>query len=136
MVLVNECFRIIQEANPRWWCLENPARGALRSILGQPKLCYQPYQYGSPWSKETALWGNFSLPKPLYLTWKEMPQDLFITSLWRKHGSHGPSLALLHKAAIYKIPEFSPFIPFVRSDSDFRSLCSQRFAQEFKASNP
>lgn len=30
MLLVNHCLRIIGEAHPKWWVLENPARGEWR----------------------------------------------------------------------------------------------------------
>ena len=46
-----------------------------------------------------------------------------------------PSLAFLHKSAIYNIPEFEPFIPYVDSDNAFRSLCSQGFANAFYNAN-
>ena len=29
MFLVNHCLRIIEEAKPKWWVLENPAKGRL-----------------------------------------------------------------------------------------------------------
>jgi hypothetical protein len=62
MVLVNHCLRIIKEANPKFWVLENPFNGRLKDVLGKPKMVYQPWQYGSPWTKKTALWGEFNTP--------------------------------------------------------------------------
>lgn len=43
MKLVNECLRIIKEANPKWWVIENPARGVLHKYLGEPKYKYEPW---------------------------------------------------------------------------------------------
>lgn len=42
MFLVNHCLRIIKEANPAWWVMENPARGELRKVIGEPVAEYQP----------------------------------------------------------------------------------------------
>lgn len=36
MRLVNECHRIILQANPTFFVIENPAKGALKSYLGKP----------------------------------------------------------------------------------------------------
>jgi hypothetical protein len=133
MFLVNECLRIIQEANPTWWVLENPALGTLQRFLGKPKATYKPWQYGSPWGKYTALWGDFNMPKPLYKTWDEVPDR--IPELWVRSGRVIPSLGFQHKSKFKYIPEFSQ-LPEPTNDSDFRSLCSQRFAQAFKEINP
>ena len=48
MILVRECQRIIEEANPVWWAIENPATGRLKDYLGKPRFTYQPWQFGSP----------------------------------------------------------------------------------------
>lgn len=133
LFLVNHCLRIIEELQPKWWVLENPATGALRDILGKPNLTYQPYEYGSGWTKKTALWGNFRQPEKTH-TWETCPKikGLYI----RKSRDDKPSLAFQHKNHIQFIDEFEPFVDFVKSDADFRSLCSQNFAKAFKAVNP
>lgn len=59
MFLVNHCLRIVDEVKPKWWALENPAPSALRQVLGKPRLVYQPWEYGSPWTKKTALQMRF-----------------------------------------------------------------------------
>ena len=38
MFLVRECQRIIAEAQPKWWVIENPAMGTLRNYLGAPEI--------------------------------------------------------------------------------------------------
>jgi len=132
MLLVNHCLRIIEEANPVWWVLENPARGELRKFLGEPAAVYQPWQYGSPWTKSTALWGIFKMPKKMYENWEKVPK----LDLYTRPGRGKPNLAFMHKSAINFIPEFEVFKQFVKTDADFRSLCSQGFAKAFKEANP
>lgn len=63
MFLVNHCIRIINEAKPKWYVIENPANGRLKQELGSPDYIYQPWEYGSPWTKKTALWGKFTILK-------------------------------------------------------------------------
>lgn len=152
MKLVNECLRIIKEANPKWWVIENPARGVLKKYLGKPKFTYQPYQFGSPWSKHTALWGEFNIPKVKYQKWSDVPNELKIQGLYvrptatyangKTRKSTGvPSLAFMHaKKHLKLIKEFEPFWYIGErqgnarsngSDMEFRSLCSQKFAKAF-----
>lgn len=57
MKMVNDCLSIIKECNPKFWVIENPATGRLKEFLGKPKFTYQPWEFGSPWTKRTALWG-------------------------------------------------------------------------------
>lgn len=133
LVLVRECQRIIEEANPKWWVIENPATGRLRDYLGKPTFTYQPYQYGSPWTKKTALWGNFNIPPITYKRWEDCPTR--IPHLWVKKGRNKPSLAHQHKSAIYYIDELYGFVNNIWTDTDFRSLCSQKFAKAFKEAN-
>lgn len=59
--LVLHCLRIIALAQPVWWALENPV-GLLGHWLGEPRFTFQPYEFGDPWTKRTALWGRFNLP--------------------------------------------------------------------------
>lgn len=143
MFLVNECLRIIDEAKTfgelKFWVIENPARGRLRDYLGEPKYQYQPWQYGSPWTKHTALWGSFNIPDIKYKLWSDVPK---INELYVRKSSHGrnvrdpkPSLAFMHKSHYKFIPEFQ-VLPAPDSDMEFRSMCSQKFAQAFKEVNP
>lgn len=152
MFLVNECMRIIKECNPVFWVIENPARGALKNHLGKPQFTYQPYQYGSPWSKHTALWGKFNIPQVKYKTWADVPEDIKIKELYvrptatyangqTRKATGVPSLAFMHaKKHLKFIPEFAQFIEISErkgnarsngADMEFRSLCSQKFAQAF-----
>lgn len=130
MKLVRECQRIIEEANPVFWVIENPARGRLKDFLGEPVMTYEPWHYGSPWTKKTALWGKFNKPERIYQDWEDVPK---LDGLYQRPGRGKPSLAFMHKSHANLIPEFKGFNP--ESDMEFRSLCSQKFAQAFYESN-
>lgn len=158
MKLVKECLRIIDETDDtlKFWVIENPARGVLKNFLGTPVFTYQPYQFGSPWSKHTALWGKFNIPKVLYPKWSDVPDEIKIPELYvrptatyangkTRKATGVPSLAFMHARKHLKyIPEFAPFIEIAEregnarsngADMEFRSLCSQKFAQAFFEAN-
>lgn len=126
MLLVRECLRIIEECNPFFWVMENPASGKLKHFLGEPIMTYEPWNFGSPWTKKTSLWGNFIPPEKIYLNWEDVPK---IQELPIYQGRKKPSLAKLHKNHKKYIKEFDIFS--VDDDREFRSLCSQKFAKAF-----
>lgn len=127
MYLVDECMRIIKEANPVFWVIENPAKGVLKDWIGEPVYKYEPWWYGSPWTKKTALWGKFNIPERKYFNWEDVPK---IPELYTRPNRPKPSLAFMHKSHKKFIREFDCF-KNVNSDMEFRSLCSQNFAQAF-----
>lgn len=59
--LIDACIRIVTIHNPLWWVLENPV-GRLNRWLGDPKMYFDPADYGDPYTKRTALWGQFKYP--------------------------------------------------------------------------
>lgn len=61
METVAACMRIILQSQPVFWALENPT-GHLSKFLGKPRDVFQPFDFGDPWTKQTALWGSFTLP--------------------------------------------------------------------------
>lgn len=129
MFYVNHCLRIIEEVEPDWWYIENPATGRLKDFLGKPTFVFQPWEFGSPWTKKTAIWGKgFNIPKKLYTRWEDVPKN---DNLYIRPNRSKPCLAIMHKSAIYDIPEFATFIDLVHDDMSFRSLCSQGFARAF-----
>lgn len=132
MFLVNECLRIINSCNCKFWIIENPATGDLKLKLGAPQYIYQPWWFGSPWNKKTALWGKFNIPKRIFYNYEDVPKN---DKLYCRPNRKIPSLAFMHKNAIFNIPEFEPFIKLVHDDMHFRSLCSQKFMQEFYNAN-
>lgn len=132
MELVRECQRIIKECGDlEFWVIENPAKGRLKDYLGMPWMIYEPWQYGSPWTKKTALWGSFNIPKRKYSKWEDVPK---IPELYTRPGRPKPGLAFNHKNHKRFIREFDCFE--VDSDMEFRSLCSQKFAKAFFEANP
>ena len=62
MACVNACLRIIAQARPQWWALENPV-GHLSKFLGVPRDTWEPCDFGDPWTKATAVWGDYALPR-------------------------------------------------------------------------
>lgn len=132
MFLVEHCMRIIEQAKPEFWVVENPAKGVLKHYLGPPTYEYEPWWYGSPWTKRTALWGKFTIPERRYYTWEQVPK---LEGLYQRPGRGKPSLAFMHKSHYHKIPEFHR-LPEPDSDMEFRSLCSQQFAEAFYQCNP
>lgn len=131
MKLVNECMRIIKQAKPKFWVIENPAKGVLKDYIGKPKYTYQPWWYGSPWTKATALWGEFNIPKRVFSKWEDVPK---IKELYTRPGRGKPSLAFMHKSHYKFIEEFS-VLDKPENDMEFRSLCSQKFATAFFNAN-
>lgn len=135
MFLVKECMRIVNEAmyfgELKFYVIENPAKGVLKDYIGKPTYVYEPWWYGSPWTKKTALWGNFNIPQRVYDKWEDVPK---IDGLYTRPGRGKPSLAFMHKNHKRFIREFDVFED-VNSDMEFRSLCSQKFAQAFKNAN-
>lgn len=131
MFLVNHCQRIINEAMPRFYLIENPYNGRLKEFLGHPTHIYQPWQFGSPWTKKTALWGNFVMPKPLYNKWEDVPK----LPLYIKPRRSKPGLDCLHKSAVELIPEMQWAKEYIKTDADIRSMCSLGFAREFYLAN-
>lgn len=127
MFLVEHCLRIIEESKPKFWVIENPAKGVLKNYIGEPKYIYEPWWYGSPWTKKTALWGQFNIPDRKYSKWEDVPK---LEGLYQRPGRGKPSLAFMHKSHYHKIPEFKHLL-VPESDMEFRSLCSQKFAQAF-----
>ena len=72
--LVWECLRIINASSPKWYVIENPAKGVLKKYLGDPKYSYEPWWYGSGWTKKTALWGKFNIPPRTVNRWEDCPK--------------------------------------------------------------
>lgn len=132
MFLVNHCMRIIRKANPKWWVMENPANGRLKETIGRYDYCYQPWEYGSPWTKKTALWGSFNMPEKLYRKWESVEKN---EKLYIRPGRKKPGLVYFHKSAVDLIPEFNFAKDYINCDADIRSMCSQGFAKAFYEAN-
>ena len=79
--LVDACLRIIQTVKPKFWAMENPV-GKLRKWIGPPKMSFNPYDYGDPYTKKTLLWGEF---KELTKTPVEPTEG---SKLWSMYGGN------------------------------------------------
>ena len=133
LFLVRHCQRIIEECpkeDLQFYVIENPASGKLKDYLGKPDYVYEPWWYGDPWSKKTALWGKFNIPQRKYMKWQDVPKNL---NLYVRPGRGKASIAFLHKSARQYIENMKPFE--VENDADFRSICPQEFAHAFFESN-
>lgn len=61
LAVVDACLRAVVIYKPQWWALENP-QGYLRRWLGEPRLKFDPWHFGDPWTKRTWVWGDFAIP--------------------------------------------------------------------------
>jgi len=53
---------IVELFNPKWWVIENPV-GRLHKLVpevGKPKMYFNPTDFGHPYTKKTALYGEFN----------------------------------------------------------------------------
>lgn len=130
MEIVNACLRIIEQCKPQWWALENP-RGHLRDFLGMPKMTFQPWEYGDPWTKATDIWGEFNIPAKLYRKWDDVPNKL---PLYQRKGRSKPNFAFLHKSAWKDIPQLA-WHGQLMNDAELRAMTPQGFAWAFYEAN-
>ena len=65
--IVDACLRAVVIYKPKFWALENPYR-KLKWWLGEPRFVFDPYFFGDAYTKKTALWGEFNIPrlKPVF----------------------------------------------------------------------
>ncbi len=65
MSLVHHALRILDEARPCWWALENPVGRLARMVpeLGKWRYTFQPWEYGDNMKKRTCVWGEHVRPK-------------------------------------------------------------------------
>lgn len=129
LTTVVACLRIIAMCKPQWWALENPV-GHLIDYMGKPQLIFQPWEYGDPWTKRTAIWGGFALPDKLYTDWDDVPNKL---SLYTRPNRGKPNFAYLHKSAQKDIPQLAWANP--QTDADFRAITPPGFTQSFFKAN-
>ena len=65
LAIVDACLRIVTVHRPLWWVIENPI-GRLRDYLGEPRMSFNPSDYGDPYTKRTLLWGHFAEPMKVH----------------------------------------------------------------------
>ena len=92
--IVNACMLIVHAclygawnnkniSSFKFWSLENPARGYLERFIGKPAMFWQPWEYGDPWTKQSALWGWFKSPvkTPVAIQSDNFAHDKFLQKL-------------------------------------------------------
>lgn len=107
--LVNLCLEIKEMLSPCWWVLENPIGRLptlLKGKLGKPLMYFDPCDYGDPYTKRTALWGEFNPDLP------KNPVDPVYGSLMHKIGGS------------------------VKDRREIRSITPRGFAKAFFKANP
>lgn len=62
---VRACLRVVHLLQPVWWALENPIGRIQQCVpeLGPPKLRFDPWEFGDPYTKKTHVWGEFTIPE-------------------------------------------------------------------------
>lgn len=62
-----EALELYPDAGLKFWALENPV-SRINSLMPAMKKFgpsyFQPFWYGSPWTKKTGLWGKYCFPLP------------------------------------------------------------------------
>jgi len=121
--VVDACLRVVVVHRPKWWVLENPV-GRLTRFLGPPRMYFDPWWFGDGWTKKTALWGEFNVPrlKPIEPI-KDVPK-----------GSHCQDVAYSKLLAEGKNPIHH--MPPSPERSKLRSITPEGFARAFFEVNP
>lgn len=71
--IVKYIVKIIQEANPEYWILENPS-GRMRRVLGKPSITTAWCAWGTPYKKPTDLWGKLPpIDWKIPISWEPNP---------------------------------------------------------------
>lgn len=62
IALVCQSLRIVDLCDPDFWALENPVSRIHKLVpdLGEPKMYFNPCDFGDPYTKKTALYGEFN----------------------------------------------------------------------------
>ena len=119
LIIVQGCLRIIKICKPKFWVLENPV-GTLSTYLGPPKMTFNPCDYGDPYTKKTALWGDFVPPLPLFIGEDRSVQAEFVTL------SSGKRMSKVHYNA-FRLPK--------DKRTEARSITPPGFARAFFEAN-
>ena len=66
--IIWSCMEVKQDTGKKtlplkFWALENPYHGFLKSFLGKPAFTFDPWEFGDGYQKRTALWGVFQRAK-------------------------------------------------------------------------
>lgn len=86
LALVDACLRavVVYRRTLKFWALENPI-GKLSRYLGEPRMRFNPCDFGDPYTKRTCLWGDFVIPAPLFVT-TEAVAPMNGSQMWARYG--------------------------------------------------
>jgi hypothetical protein len=62
LALVDCVMRYVYLYKPKFWVMENPV-GKLVRWIGEPRLRFDPCEFGDNYTKKTCLWGEFNIPE-------------------------------------------------------------------------
>jgi hypothetical protein len=135
VTILHACKRIIEEAEPAWWVIENPL-GRIVHYLGPPSFRFQPWHFGDPWTKLTLLWGRFALPAPLAL--HEKPAGSSIPGHRSQQGKRFLNTLDLKKALDLGLvqPDWIHRLGPSPERAALRSITPPGFARAFFEANP
>lgn len=124
---VNACLRIVFQCQLRFWALENPI-GMLSKFLGKWDYRFEPWWFGDPYSKRTALWGNFKKPQIQYLNYSELPNAYTL---------EGTGFKILAKRRYSARKDGIPSIADITSGNqkELRAITPPGFAKAFYEAN-
>ena len=138
MKLVNACLEIVHEClyvqhkiygdGLKFWAIENPYGGYLKRFLGKPSLVFHPYEYGDPYTKRTALWGEF---KEL----KKNPVEPRKFEHPTTKGARDFVSCVEHFADLKHIPKGYKELTGLNNRTIMRSMTPQGFAKAFFKAN-
>jgi len=138
MRLVNSCLEIVHEclyvehkiSSPglQFWAIENPYGGYLKRFLGKPSLIFNPFEFGDPYTKKTALWGEF---KEL----KKNPVEPRAFEHPTTKGARDFVSCVEHYADLKSIPEGYKELTNYSNRKIMRSMTPQGFAKAFFEAN-
>lgn len=111
METVNACARIVLQAQPHFWALENPVM-MLNKFLGEPDYIFDAWEFGDSYQKRTGIWGDFNHP---IKTVDLKPEGIKKFSMLHSHEIH---------------PEYPHM-----NRKERRAITPLGFAQAFKAAN-
>jgi len=126
------CQRIIEEAKPAWWALENPV-GRLPRYIGKWRYTFQPYDYGDPWTKRTCIWGDHNIPVKCPV--EPVGLRLGSSAAGKPLGIVDHPLMLLGKGDIFLPPDWIHRLPPSADRSTLRSITPPGFARAFLEAN-
>jgi hypothetical protein len=126
MNIVNACIRIIFQCQNtiHFWALENPV-GLLSKWLGKYDYRFEPWWFdgNENWTKRTALWGKFNIPKRIYFNYEDRPDAYNVRIRCKKRYS-------LRKRKIPSIADIT-----YGGQSELRATTPSGFANAFFEAN-